>query len=96
MQPFYVGQRVVALNGRNFLTKGEEYIIKNIKPGCKHIPWIVDVGIADSAAGICTKCTFIIFDNVKWFTSSLFSPIIEEFEAISFSKIMEEELTSVN
>lgn len=99
MEPFYIGQRVVCIETHSWgaVIKDQIYIIKGVKTSCEHHPWIVDVGIkADTWTCGCGTCGKPEITDIWWICATRFAPIQEKFEPITFSKIMEEELISVN
>lgn len=93
---FYVGQRVVALVTAINLVKGKEYFIRNIiAHTCGNV--VIDVGLADAGEIICSKCNRPVANyGIIWLDENLFAPIHENFQAITFEKIVEKELSSVN
>lgn len=98
--PFYVGERVVALvshqniNGHPLWKKGDEFPVKRIARGCNHYPWIIDIGLSEPTH--CDKCGHRA--GGSWFSAALFTSLLQrsEYEAITYSKILENEEVCVN
>ncbi len=102
LKPFYVGQEVVAVANHQYglFKKGDTFIVTGIfKPCCC---WRITIGIQNPTrfppvtncmvCGKATKDKSQLYEfNVKWF-----APIISNFEAISFEKVLEQELSSKN
>lgn len=99
-QPFYIGQKVVALDSYNYhgvkFNEGDIFTITGIRKFCKCDYWSVSIGINYLCEIYCPKCNRTETSNTPWLAHFMFAPIEEKFESISFSKVMEEELTSVN
>lgn len=99
--PFYIGQRVVRLESTNdgTLKKGEEFIVKGIKFCCSAIGWRIDVGRfpENYKSYACSSCHKQYEEPCIWIASK-FAPLEEntEFQAITFTKILEKELVSIN
>lgn len=94
MQPFYIGQEVVALdNGeQSGLVEGKTYVILGLLKPCGH--WMVDVGIKSPGKGMnCPKChtEFAMGTGIFWLFATRFAPITSQFQTISYSKVMEKE-----
>jgi hypothetical protein len=99
-QPFYIGEKVVAVKSFGRVTKDSEYTIIDIAQ-CSCGAWHVLVKeIAYSGAPNYPCCTCYKKVNLSAGYSGgpakFFAPIQENFQAITFEKIMETELTSVN
>lgn len=112
--PFYLGQRVMCIDvssriGSNasfdqkpisVLIKNKDYVVSGIYKACCN--WVISVGIKSKHANItCATCGSIYLNQIKgeWaFRATRFAPILENFQSISLSKILEEEtkLLSVN
>jgi hypothetical protein len=81
--PFYVGQRVVCVNGEpSYLYKGVEYVIRELRKGCCES----EVWVGTSWAGrgqICGRC--LKFDSRGdgkcWYRASRFAPIQPAYES---------------
>lgn len=93
LQPFYVGQRVVAVdaasgsqfkNGQNYIVSAVEYKLGNPHHPIGRVTYYWYVGIIGFA------------DGGAYYRPAIFAPIQENFEAITFEKINELEKTSVN
>ena len=98
---FYVGQRVAAVetHARSIYTKGQEYIVKRISPPlCKCGCYQIDIGVVTSSRILqCDTCLTIISPKgIWWADENEFAPIHEDFQAITYTKILEQELSSVN
>jgi len=84
-RPFYEGQRVVAVDAHpeSLFKNGKEYIIRT----CHYSEnpgtgrWYWYVGTMESH---------------DWCRPGIFAPIEEGFKAITFTKVIEEEMASVN
>lgn len=92
--PFYIGQRVVVITSTPFLKTGDEYTVQSLyyKSCCKS--WTVHVGITDNGAQpYCPihKTTHGIEGHLVHHNAKYFAPIESNFEAISYTKVMEEE-----
>lgn len=92
--PFYVGQRVVALNDATnnagySIKKGEEFTVKQIKSSCCR--WIVDIGFETKVDGnICGACGKVYLSyGVVWCNARHFAPITSQFQSITLEKILE-------
>lgn len=95
--PFYVGQRVVAVDDLAGITKGksrivahkgDEFTIKAIIKCCDH--WLVDVGITDAGGSQC-ECGTRLSASAWYAYSKCFVSIDEKFESITLSEIIEKE-----
>lgn len=91
--PFYVGQKVVAIDavtGSSF-KNGQSYIVSAVE--CK-------LGNKNHPIGSVTNYWYIgivgFADGGAHFRPGIFAPLTSTFQSISFSKVMETELTSVN
>jgi hypothetical protein len=96
-QPFYIGQKVVCVESKGAYQKGIEYVVKVIQQ-CSCGLW--KVGCVEhninNPINVC-KCGSDGPVVRYWLAnSSRFAPIQENFQAITFEKIMETALTSVN
>lgn len=93
-QPFYVGQKVVALvdfetiRGASMLVKGKVYVVKGIRKAlcCKR--WEVDYGCIYDGLTMC-KCGNIDHEIVFWIGASNFAPLHTDFQHIELSKVLE-------
>lgn len=96
--PFYIGQRVVALKTKTwklftYFSKDQQFIVLGIRqsPCCKI--WEINIGLVlpyGHTETIC-KCGFVETAAHIWCDVKYFAPIAENFQAISYEKIMEEE-----
>ena len=94
--PFFVGQEVVAIRNVPIggIKKGDEYIVRAITYCCT---WKIDIGLVHPSNCNC-KCGICLKDlqsSLWWASAKIFAPK-DQFEAITFTKVMEQELTSVN
>lgn len=101
--PFYEGQKVIAIENhpQGYFNKGDEFIIHSIfKSICKCKCWTVTIGMIskDGLSCECIFCNGIYFGPSKQlvFRASRFAPKQEEFQAITYTKILEKEPLSVN
>lgn len=102
LPPFYVGQKVVQLVDGVFTKtkKGDVYTVKELLRfpcGC----WTVDVGIKSTKPKVACNLhndSREFTNGIRWVNSMFLAPIEENFQSISYSKILEEEnkLISVN
>lgn len=94
---FYVGQRVVALRDSiyGWFKKDSVYEIKAIRKCCI---WMISIGAINQITEVCSGCNKVIgvVGSQAWHTETFFAPIHENFQAITFEKIVEKELSSVN
>lgn len=99
--PFFVGQEVVCVldHSQGLFKKGQEFVVFGVMLGC--CEWEVNIGIKNrrsigsiTLCGCCGKSSYWT-DDIWWLSSSCFAPK-DQFKAISFTKVMETELTSVN
>lgn len=97
LPPFYKGQQVVALkdivNPRYNIEiiKGQIFTVSDLFYCCM---WRVDVGVKIPAriyaTVVCLYCRFkFIQSNIYWLPANLFAPVIENFQAIEFEKVLE-------
>ena len=102
MMPFYVGQRVVAVRGHEsgVFNKGDEFVVSEIqKSPCKCCCWMIRIGniLGDGIGSHCGRCdTRISYDGPLWFAASRFAPVEAAFQSVSFERVAEGELCSVN
>lgn len=100
-QPFYIGQKVVALINLKEIIANNVYTVNNVFM-CSCGKWYITVMEMPSESGqtfICSNKPCEKDNGRKGYKggyASSFAPIEEGFQSISFTKIMEEELTSVN
>ena len=94
LAPFHVGQKVVALQGGSddYIQKGTVYTIRAIFPfscGC----YCVDVGVLNEGITRCRCLHGVVVDYpvYRLFEPKFFAPILENFQSISLSEILEEE-----
>jgi len=92
LPPFYVGQKVVALqdcicpvNGYVFFKKGQEFTVKELHLCCM---WKVDVGVLLDRARECPHCNEVSY-KVTWFEPTYFAPIETTFQSITLSEVIE-------
>lgn len=95
LPPFYVGQKVVALEDSldGLFKKGDEFRVTSIKKctGCN--AWEITIGIAtgyDFKRCVICNCLEIIKSEAP-FLAKRFAPVEMSFQEISYSKVMEEE-----
>lgn len=100
--PFHPGQRVVALRSckNDFgmeLVKGKIYIVIDVV-GCSCGEWNVDVGIYTPEGGVspCAQCGRLLNKIAAYVTYEWLAPIIEDMQAVTFEKVVEQEPVSVN
>jgi hypothetical protein len=98
MSQFKVGQQVVAIkdHSRKIFLKGQVFEVLAISnnPCCSRE--VLHIGFSASKT-LCTACNNAYkSSNIWWIHSSLFVPVEEQFQAISFTKVLEQELVSVN
>ena len=93
-QPFYIGQKVVFVDAMKGTDFGHDLL--KIKKG--QICVVVDIVYDDSYIGRGPKDWYVEVDRDLgyWILHSNFAPVEEGFQAITFEKVMEQELTSVN
>jgi hypothetical protein len=97
--PFYVGQEVVAVRDHyNYFKKGQEFIVTGLRRCCKCNPWIISIGIPSiMPENGCRECNFRFPSECEiFFSASRFRAKTPAFEAITYSKVMEQETVSVN
>jgi hypothetical protein len=100
--PFYVGQKVICVDttGNPPVKKNKEYTVDSVTKGC--CGWEITVGIqADSSydeVSFCRKCgSRTPSPGSTWpLRASRFRALTETFQPISFSKVLDEVLTSSN
>jgi hypothetical protein len=102
--PFHPGQRVVAVTTvTNFrgvgIKEGETYVIKEVKQcgECGH--WCVEIGLPydPSLHSSCPMCRRLTLPyTAVWIGHERFAPIIEDMQAVTFEKVVEQEPVSVN
>lgn len=100
---FYVGQRVVAIedHSQGAFKKGNTFTVTSVIAGC--CSWEITIGIVPDetfaeALIECTGCGRVQHDEyTEWrFMEDSFAPIHEDFQKITFEKIIEQESVSVN
>ncbi|HET8963745.1 MAG TPA: hypothetical protein VFM99_07605 [Chitinophagales bacterium] len=97
--PFFVGQRVVAIkdHSQGVFKNGDEFVITSIFPGC--CQWLVTIGIPVNLDKTeCTLCGTIHNSPKKerYFGSSSFAPVIEEFIQMTYKQCINAEPVSFN
>lgn len=108
MPPFYVGQKIVAIENQKDgdFKKGALFIVRGLEMCHKCKRWYIDIGRVihttnDGFEDIC-HCgdSKIIYSKSmpEWYSSKLFAPIQESFQSITLEKVLEIEtpLISVN
>lgn len=96
--PFFIGQEVVAIidHSQGIFKKGDSFIVYGLNEGC--CGYTVDIGIKRASeytrCGICNN-RYLYSGLNRVFHHSSFSPK-QKFKAISYTKIMEEELVCEN
>lgn len=98
LPPFYIGQKAVCVDDK-FGTNGEVaaiklgdvYVIKAVRKFCCN--WTVDIGKRCVGFAICSSCgkEENEINNIHWLRASRFLPIEENFIAIEFEKVIEQE-----
>lgn len=96
LPPFYVGQRVVAINDGNdkittVVHKGQEFVILDIYQCSACNKWKVDIGHLTHSSCTSCKCGKIKHGNIKWAAAEIFAPIQETFQSITLEKVLETE-----
>lgn len=99
LPPFYVGQKVVAVlnHSQGAFTSGQEFVIESVEKYC--CKWLVTVGIKSPAILFNCTCgkTYSKNTGLHEFCSTAFKAIDEQnFQAITFEKVLETELVCVN
>lgn len=94
LPPFYVGQKVVAVEPHECFKIGDTFTVTGIyRQKCKCGGWVVSVGIAHiSDRRSCLDCrTFNMpLLSPEWtFKASRFAPIESQFQSISFKEVVE-------
>lgn len=93
---FYVGQKVVCLVDTYSLQEGKIYTVTTVDTNCKC--GSIGVGILPDTTHLhCDRCN-ITFEQAKdrLFPAPYFQPLIEEYQSISFEKVIENEKVCVN
>lgn len=82
-QPFYPGQKVVALRTcPQLIVKGRIYEVLSCTRFCEH-DWCVDIGISVRNQTVCPKCNKAV-KSKNWLASSrLFAPIQDSYADIT-------------
>lgn len=94
--PFYVGQRVVAIQDHSQLDfkKGDEFTVHSVSYGC--CGWDVTIGITINHVGlwVCVRCSnksiILKGDEIKY-AASRFAPITSTFQSIEYREVLEKE-----
>lgn len=104
LPPFYVGQKVVALNTSLSWNKGDVFTVLGLRKPCCH--WQVNIGVGVGPKGewdsvSCEDCGYTeqLNGNTNvWANCRNFAPVQENFQSISLEKVLEKEtpLISVN
>lgn len=99
--PFYVGQKVVALKSSKSkhgyqVVKGLTYTVQDYFQctGCKE--WKIGIKEMPIVGNNIQCCMPAPINSFCCGPAKYFAPIIENFEAITFEKVLEQELSSVN
>lgn len=99
-QPFYIGQKVVALKtiSTTGLIKDKVYVVTGIKACVRCGVYSINVGIKIPGNSTCACDNETVLSNtgIWWADVELFAPLHEGFQSITFEKILETELTSAN
>lgn len=100
---FYVGQKVVAVkdHSQGVFKKGDSFSVSGVYPAvCKCPNYRITIGLSwrtgNRSCPICNIDGLPISSSERCFDEDSFESIVEKFQAITFEKIMEKELTSVN
>jgi hypothetical protein len=93
---FYVGQRVVAITDSDMWKKGDEFTVKKVE--CRCCMFVVGIGMVADGKQSCSECGkyWQNKDGQYVFDEDCFAPMLEDFERITFSKVMQQEPVSVN
>lgn len=88
-----IGQEVVAIisHRQGLFKKGEAYVVKNIRQGCKHNPTLIDIGkhIRPENFSFCRNCDFKVKAEA-WFDAKDFIPVdYSNAKQVTFEKIVE-------
>ena len=99
--PFYIGQKVVCLtNDKVDHVKGSVYVVKELIQCKKCLSWwvgVVEHPFSMDACKSTCECGKTSRTNIYWRVNAKhFAPVNKSFESISFTKVLEEELVSVN
>lgn len=100
--PFYIGQKVVALKSSTTCTsvkKGNVYTVLSLEKCHNCGLWMVGILPYEKRTlfNKCADCNCAIPVSHYWCgRAKYFAPVHEGFESISFTKVLEEELVSVN
>lgn len=95
LPPFYVGQKVVAVNNSALWKKGQEFTIKSITKSCCY--WEVDInlsapnGISFFRCYICNRKHGLKPGDPIYPDAYCFAPLEEKFEVISYKKVIKRE-----
>lgn len=95
MQPFKVGQKVVALIGeknKHRIVKGDIYTVIGMKSFCNCQPCVIDIGQkTEMIYNHCDTCHLedVETNGIKWFCSTYFAPIDELKERIRYVAVSE-------
>lgn len=94
LPPFYAGQKVVGIEPNNYNRpeNGRIYTVLQIRKGCCN--WEVDIGETPKHPYL-INCVVCLKNKphggIMWFSSFRFAPIHENFQSVSFEKIIEKE-----
>ena len=100
--PFYVGQKVVAIENFKIFNKGEEFTVTSTSfcPNCNEPQITIGIPKQNQEIVNYTKCSKKHKNNTnEWLVrAKRFKPLEENFESISLSKILDLEtsLISIN
>lgn len=95
LPPFYLGQRIVALENVYLWKKGDEFVVLGIKKSCCY--WIIDIGITLPTVytyfqcQICRRRENIKPRQVYWPMANCFAPIEENFEVVAYKEVIRKE-----
>lgn len=101
LPPFYIGQRVVCLEGFSKYKKGKIYTVGALfKTDCCNVWKVGCIKIKGSSDDMfeCACGAKPVFIPIPYYVLSakFFAPINENFQPISLEKVLETELISVN
>lgn len=105
ISPFYIGQKVVCVksHSQGVIKKGQEFTVTGVfEPDCNCDNWTITIGLKTIIPfHQCSFCGYIRKNESSEssefrFGYTMFAPVQEDFKSISFTKVLEEELISVN
>lgn len=96
--PFYPGQRVVCIrdHSQGIIKKGEVYTVLEIFKSCCF--WSIDIGVVNSFGTNvgCPLCNHEFPSLNHLFAHVLFAAVEDHFKAITYSKVLEQEIIHSN